>query len=66
MNRKLAAAACAALVAAATAAAAQSPPPRMVRVEGGTFTMGSDNGPSDERPAHPVTVQVVLDRSATR
>jgi formylglycine-generating enzyme required for sulfatase activity len=59
MNRSLAAAACVALVAGTIAAAAQSPmpPPRMVRVEGGTFIMGRDNGPSDERPAHPVTVR---------
>ncbi len=29
---------------------------RMVFVEGGTFTMGSDTGPLNERPAHEVTV----------
>jgi iron(II)-dependent oxidoreductase len=29
----------------------------MVRLPGGTFTMGSDRGPADERPAHPVTVK---------
>lgn len=28
----------------------------MVFVEGGTFTMGSDTGPANERPAHEVTV----------
>lgn len=28
----------------------------MVLVEGGTFTMGSDSGPMNERPAHEVTV----------
>ena len=30
--------------------------PEMVVVAGGTFTMGSDNGPPSERPAHEVTV----------
>jgi iron(II)-dependent oxidoreductase len=29
----------------------------MVRLPGGTFTMGSDRGPADELPAHPVTVK---------
>jgi iron(II)-dependent oxidoreductase len=29
----------------------------MVRIEGGSFTMGSDQGLPDERPAHPVTVK---------
>lgn len=32
----------------------------MVEVEGGTFTMGSDDGESDERPTHPVTVRSFL------
>src|SRR4051794_11859313 len=32
-------------------------PPKMVRVPGGTFTMGRDDGPEDERPAHAVTVK---------
>src|SRR6516162_10651923 len=31
-------------------------PPKMVRVPGGTFVMGRDDGPEDERPAHEVTV----------
>jgi formylglycine-generating enzyme required for sulfatase activity len=31
--------------------------PQLVRVEGGTFPMGSDNGESEEKPAHTVTVQ---------
>jgi len=30
--------------------------PQLVRVEGGTFPMGSDNGESEEKPAHTVTV----------
>lgn len=30
--------------------------PAMVRVPGGTFLMGRDNGPADERPVHEVTV----------
>jgi formylglycine-generating enzyme required for sulfatase activity len=29
----------------------------MVRLPGGTFMMGSDNGLADERPAHPVTLR---------
>jgi iron(II)-dependent oxidoreductase len=29
----------------------------MVRLLGGTFTMGSDRGPADERPAHKATVK---------
>ena len=32
-------------------------PANMVRVEGGTFQMGSSNGESDERPVHAVTVR---------
>jgi formylglycine-generating enzyme required for sulfatase activity len=28
----------------------------MVLVKGGTFQMGSDDGESDEKPVHPVTV----------
>jgi formylglycine-generating enzyme required for sulfatase activity len=31
-------------------------PPAMVQVEGGTFTMGSNSGEGDEKPAHTVTV----------
>jgi formylglycine-generating enzyme required for sulfatase activity len=33
------------------------PPVNMVRVEGGTFTMGSNSGDSDEKPVHTVTVK---------
>ena len=37
--------------------------PDMVRVPGGSFTMGRDDGPPDERPAHPVAVRTFeLDR----
>ena len=32
-------------------------PGGLVRVEGGTFQMGSNNGDSDEKPVHTVTVQ---------
>lgn len=32
----------------------------MVAVQGGTFRMGSDNGPSDQRPAHNVTLSDFL------
>jgi formylglycine-generating enzyme required for sulfatase activity len=35
---------------------ADSTPPAMVRVPGGTFLMGRENGPDDERPVHEVTV----------
>lgn len=31
--------------------------PTMMRLPGGTFVMGSDTGPADERPAHSVTVR---------
>lgn len=31
--------------------------PGMMRLPGGTFVMGSDTGPADERPAHPVTLR---------
>jgi iron(II)-dependent oxidoreductase len=35
----------------------------MVRLAGGTFVMGSDSGPADERPAHRVTLKAFwLDR----
>jgi formylglycine-generating enzyme required for sulfatase activity len=30
--------------------------PRMVRIPAGTFDMGSDRGPKDEKPVHPVTL----------
>ena len=33
-----------------------APPDNMVRVEGGTFDMGSENGGSDEKPMHQVAV----------
>ena len=33
-----------------------SPPENMVMVKGGKFTMGSNQGDADERPAHTVTV----------
>jgi formylglycine-generating enzyme required for sulfatase activity len=33
-----------------------SAPPKMVRISGGTFVMGRDDGPDDERPAHEVTI----------
>ncbi|MDR1301361.1 MAG: SUMF1/EgtB/PvdO family nonheme iron enzyme [Treponema sp.] len=35
----------------------QPAPANMVRVEGGTFQMGSTNGASDEKPVHTVTVK---------
>ncbi|MDR1302218.1 MAG: caspase family protein, partial [Treponema sp.] len=35
----------------------QPAPANMVRVEGGTFQMGSTNGKSDEKPVHTVTVK---------
>jgi len=38
------------------AEADRSDPP-MVQIPGGTFTMGSDDGSDDERPAHPVTLR---------
>lgn len=38
---------------AATQAAA---PDDMVEIPAGAFTMGSDTGPADERPAHPITL----------
>jgi formylglycine-generating enzyme required for sulfatase activity len=39
------------------ASAQPAEPPRMVRIPGGTFTMGSDKGLADERPPHPVMVR---------
>jgi len=47
------------LLAAAGYAFAQTGevPSGMVRVEGGAFQMGSDNGDSDEKPVHKVTVK---------
>lgn len=35
---------------------ANTPPSGMVLVEGGTFQMGSENGDTDERPVHAVTL----------
>ena len=35
---------------------ADNTPPDMVTIPGGTFTMGREDGPEDERPAHVVTV----------
>jgi iron(II)-dependent oxidoreductase len=43
-------------VAALTGGALASEP-GMARIAGGSFTMGSDRGLADERPAHPVTVK---------
>jgi formylglycine-generating enzyme required for sulfatase activity len=42
----------------ATAVASTSPPDDMVAVPAGRYTMGSEDGPADERPAH----EVVLER----
>ena len=39
---------------AAAMAQKQEPFPGMVAIPGGSFTMGRDNGPADERPAHEV------------
>jgi formylglycine-generating enzyme required for sulfatase activity len=36
---------------------ADDTPPKMVRIPGGTFTMGRDDGPADEQPPHEVTVK---------
>lgn len=44
------------LVALATAQAADTPPGEMITVPAGAFTMGSNAGPEDERPAHEVTL----------
>jgi formylglycine-generating enzyme required for sulfatase activity len=35
---------------------ADDAPPNMVRIPGGTFLMGRENGPADEQPPHEVTV----------
>ena len=46
-----------ALLLAASSAIAQSPPlSEMVTIPAGPFTMGSNEGPEDERPAHEVTL----------
>src|SRR4051794_7684394 len=39
-------------------------PPEMVRIPEGSFWMGRDNGPFDEKPAHEVTVSA-FDMDAT-
>ena len=36
---------------------ADDTPPEMVEIPGGTFWMGSDDGPEEERPRHEVTVR---------
>src|SRR5687767_11423199 len=41
---------------AAPRPAAQVPEIEMVRIEAGSFTMGSTNGDADEKPAHRVTI----------
>ena len=38
-------------------AEADGSPSEMVAIPAGTFTMGSDDGPADERPAHEVTLK---------
>jgi len=35
----------------------QSPPDEMILIPAGPFTMGSNEGPQDERPAHEVTLR---------
>ena len=40
------------LVCAPAAAATSNAPHDMVAISAGAFTMGSDDGPPDERPAH--------------
>jgi formylglycine-generating enzyme required for sulfatase activity len=47
----------AALIAGLVATGAFASEPGMVRLPGGTFTMGSDRGLADERPPHPVTLK---------
>ena len=45
------------LIASAFAFAAETPPPAdMVTIPAGAFTMGSNEGPDDERPSHEVTL----------
>jgi formylglycine-generating enzyme required for sulfatase activity len=46
-----------ALLACILAIPASASEPDMVRLPGGTFTMGSDRGLADERPPHPVTIK---------
>ena len=40
--------------------------PEMVAIPAGEFIMGSDDGDEDERPAHPVHLDELLDRHRTR
>ena len=49
-----------AAVAAGAGTAAAADPPEMARIAAGTFTMGRDGGPADERPAHRVTLAAFL------
>jgi iron(II)-dependent oxidoreductase len=50
------------LLLTASAVSAQSPP-ELVEVPAGAFTMGRDDGPEDERPAHRVTLpRFLIDR----
>jgi iron(II)-dependent oxidoreductase len=41
-------------------ALAAQPAPEMLRIPAGSFIMGSDDGPADERPAHRVTLPAFL------
>jgi len=34
--------------------------PAMARIPGAAYTIGSDDGPTDERPAHPVALEPFL------
>lgn len=57
-SAKLAAPRCiAALLAALVTAAPAVAQDGMIRLAGGNFIMGSDDGPADERPAHSVTLK---------
>jgi len=47
-------------VAAVTGPSGAADPLEMVRIPGGPFTMGRDDGPADERPAHRVTLAPFL------
>ena len=48
------------LTGAAAMAEPSGEPSRMIRIEGGSFTMGSDKGLPDERPPHPVAVKTFM------
>ncbi|MBL8381513.1 MAG: SUMF1/EgtB/PvdO family nonheme iron enzyme [Burkholderiales bacterium] len=56
MNRRRAGLAALAALAAALCAPLLAQAPDMVEVPAGPFTMGRDDGPEDERPAHPVAL----------